>query len=167
VRHPPHRQQHADAKPADDHARKIGLARALSKLGFCSRAIATELVRAGRVTLNNRLRRDPETYRGQIRSLANVVLLDSLTKGVQDGNDFLRVKSAHILRAGLRNSWLQIILEEGKNRHIRRMLEKMQVDVLRLVRVSIGPLALGDLPKGKLRPLTPAEKLATDDALIR
>lgn len=40
--------------------RKIGLARAISKLGFCSRAKAAELIRAGRVTLNGRARRDPE-----------------------------------------------------------------------------------------------------------
>ena len=41
--------------------RKIGLARALSKLGYCSRSSAAELIRAGRVSLNGKIRRDPET----------------------------------------------------------------------------------------------------------
>jgi 23S rRNA pseudouridine2605 synthase len=42
-------------------ARRVGLARALSKLGYCSRSQATELIRAGRVKLNGTTRRDPET----------------------------------------------------------------------------------------------------------
>ncbi|MGA8528035.1 MAG: S4 domain-containing protein, partial [Candidatus Sulfotelmatobacter sp.] len=45
----------------NDASRKIGLARALSKLGYCSRSRAAELIRAGRVTLNGRVARDPET----------------------------------------------------------------------------------------------------------
>ena len=44
----------------EDGSRKTGLARALSKLGYCSRSQATELIRAGRVTLNGATRRDPE-----------------------------------------------------------------------------------------------------------
>jgi 23S rRNA pseudouridine2605 synthase len=79
--------------------------------------------------------------------------------------DFLRVKRATILRQGERNSWLEIVLDEGKNRHIRRMLEHLGIDVLRIIRVAIGPLALGDLPKGAHRPLTQAEKLFLDRAL--
>ena len=41
--------------------RQIGLARALSKLGYCSRSCAAELIRAGRVSLNGKVRLDPET----------------------------------------------------------------------------------------------------------
>jgi 23S rRNA pseudouridine2605 synthase len=44
-----------------DGARRIGLARTLSKIGYCSRSRATELIRAGRVTVNGTIRRDPET----------------------------------------------------------------------------------------------------------
>jgi 23S rRNA pseudouridine2605 synthase len=47
--------------PTKEASRKIGLARALSKLGYCSRSQAGELIRAGRVQLNGRVRRDPET----------------------------------------------------------------------------------------------------------
>ena len=47
--------------PADRTSRRIGLARALSKLGYCSRSQAAEIIRAGRVRLNTTVRRDPET----------------------------------------------------------------------------------------------------------
>ena len=53
-----------------------------------------------------------------------------------------------------------IVLDQGKNRHIRRMLSELAIEVLRLVRVAIGPVRLGNLPKGKARPLTNEEKKA-------
>jgi pseudouridine synthase len=56
-------------------------------------------------------------------------------------------------------------LDEGKNRQIRRLLEAVSVRVLRLVRVSIGPLELGDLKKGSVRRLTAEEKEEIDRAL--
>ena len=106
-----------------------------------------------------------KTYHVQIGAVASPVLMESLARGVRDGSDFLRIKRANVLRVGQRNSWLEVILEEGKNRHIRRMLQGLEVDVLRLVRVGIGPLALGNLAKGKCRLLTSAEKLALDRAV--
>ncbi len=57
------------------------------------------------------------------------------------------------------------MLDEGKNRQIRRMLEVSGAEVLRLIRVTIGPLELGTLPKGEARALTAAEKSALDRAL--
>jgi 23S rRNA pseudouridine2605 synthase len=79
--------------------------------------------------------------------------------------EHLRAKEARLLRHGDKNSWLEITLDEGKNRQIRRLLEALEVRVLRLVRVSIGPLELGDLKKGASRRMTPAEKKAIDRAL--
>jgi 23S rRNA pseudouridine2605 synthase len=70
-----------------------------------------------------------------------------------------------ILRGGAKNTWLEIVLDEGKNRQIRRMLSQLGINVLRLLRVAIGPVALGDLPKGASRPLTDTEKLALDRAM--
>lgn len=237
---------------------RVGLARALSKLGYCSRTQAAELIRSGRVKLNGVVRRNPETpthpdkdrievdgaalatgakiylalnkprsvvttaddekgrvavysllpknlpwlapvgrldkaseglllftndsqwaahvtapethldktYHVQIGTIADEGLLNTLRDGIRtkDG-DFLRVKAARLLRSGERNSWLEIVLDEGKNRHIRRMLEHLRIEVLQLVRVAIGPLVLGSLAKGATRPLTREEKQALDQSM--
>jgi 23S rRNA pseudouridine2605 synthase len=58
-----------------------------------------------------------------------------------------------ILRRGTRNCWLEIVLDEGKNRQIRRLLAAFGIKVLRLGRVAIGPLELGGLAKGAYRHL--------------
>ena len=108
-----------------------------------------------------------KTYHVQIRGRTEPELVPSLMKGVPTDIGVLRVRHASILRQGARNTWLEIILDEGKNRHIRRMLETRGIEVLRLVRVAIGPLALGDLPKGSSRELTAAEKQALDRSMER
>ena len=107
-----------------------------------------------------------KTYHVQIGRVADEKLLESLARGVttKDG-EILRIKRARVLRGGHRNTWLEIVLDEGKNRHIRRMLEELGVEVLRLVRVAIGPLSLGQLPKGGVRPLTASEKEGIDRAM--
>ena len=111
---------------------------------------------------------DPEThldktYHVQIGTIADEALIRTLQTGLRasDG-EVLRAKRASRLRQGERNSWVEIVLDEGKNRQIRRMLEGLGVEVLRLVRIAIGPLALGDLAKGAVRRLTPEEKGAMD-----
>jgi 23S rRNA pseudouridine2605 synthase len=241
-----------------NQGKKVGLARALSKMGLCSRSSAFALVEAGKVRLNGVLTRNPETpvrlgrdrieldgkpveatekvylllnkprgavttaadekgretvysllpaglhwlapvgrldkaseglllftndtewgagitdpdshldkiYHVQIGCVADAGLIDALLLGVRTGNgEVLRAKRASILRAGERNSWLELVLDEGKNRQIRRMLAEKKVETLRIVRVGIGPLALGDLKKGTTRLLTEAEKLLMDRAL--
>jgi 23S rRNA pseudouridine2605 synthase len=70
-----------------------------------------------------------------------------------------------LLRQGKTNSWLEIKLDEGKNRHIRRIFEALEIEVLRLVRIAIGPLQLGDLSKSKVRPLRADEKANVDQAI--
>lgn len=238
-----------NARQKQEAKKRTGLARALSKLGYCSRSEAVELIRAGRVRVNGAVRRDVETpvrlerdrlevdgssiketekiywmlnkprgtvttaddergretvysllpkdlpwmgpvgrldraseglllftndtawaaritapeshiektYHVQIGAIADNSLPEKLCKGVTDGEEVLRAGQAQLLRAGEKNSWLEIVLDEGKNRQIRRMLEVCGVGVLRLVRVKIGELELGDLAKGKARPLTRAE----------
>lgn len=227
------------------------MARALSKLGFCSRGQAWELIRAGRVRINDAICRDGErrvmlemdriavdgeriakaqkvyamlnkprglvtttvdergrktvytcladatelpkmfpvgrldqaseglllftndtawaaritapqshvakTYHVQIDRVADSALLKQLEQGVDLDGEFLTAKRIRVLRAGGKNCWLEIVLDEGRNRHIRRMLAAFDIAVLRLVRVAIGGLALGDLPKGKWRALTRGE----------
>ncbi len=241
-------------------ARKIGLARALSKLGYCSRSQAAELIRGGRVRLNGSVRRDPETpvrlerdrivvdgqaidarrriylmmnkprglvttasdekgretvytvlqkagdslpwvapvgrldkaseglllltndsewggriaapethlektYHVQIGKVVGEKFVEALVSGVTDAGEFLRARRARLLRAGEKHCWVEIVLDEGKNRQIRRMLKVLDVEVLRLVRVGIGPLALGELAKGAFRELIKEEKRLLDDAM--
>ena len=234
------------------HLRRVGLARALSKLGYCSRARGFGLVRAGRVRVNGSLRTDPEspvhlekdriavdnqfvqasarvylmmnkprgvvttasdergretvyayldkawgwvapvgrldkaseglllltndsewankvaspeqlekTYHVQVGTLADEELLARMVRGVRSlGGEVLRVQRAKVLRVGEKNSWIEIVLDEGKNRQIRRILEGLGVAVLRLVRVAIGPLVLGKLTTGEVRRLTAEERRA-------
>jgi 23S rRNA pseudouridine2605 synthase len=107
-----------------------------------------------------------KTYHVQIGKVADEAILSALSRGVpiEDG-ELLRALRANILRAGEKNCWLEIVLDEGRNRHIRRMLQALGIEVLRLVRVAIGPLQLGELPKGAYRQLTVEEKSVIDQAL--
>lgn len=241
-------------------SRRVGLARALSKLGYCSRARGFELIRAARVRLNGTIERDPEapvrlgrdriqvdgnpveprssvylmmnkprgvistasdekgretvyaylpkslpwvgpvgrldkaseglllltndsewadkvlapethldkTYHVQIAAVADPSLLAEMMQGIRtDSGERLAVKQAQLLRHGAKNSWIEVVLDEGKNRQIRRILEALGVEVLRLVRVAIGPLALGTLKKGEARELIAEEKQAVERALNR
>src|SRR5439155_12447831 len=108
-----------------------------------------------------------KTYHVQINALASEELLRTLERGViAAGGEVLRAKHARRIREGEKNSWIEIVLDEGKNRQIRRMLEACGVEVLRLVRVAIGPLQLGLLGKGEARELTPAEKKKLGGARI-
>jgi len=98
-----------------------------------------------------------KTYHVQIDSTADRVLLEQLRSGVLEAGELLRVKGVRKLREGGKNCWLEMVLDEGKNRHIRRTLDACGIKVLRLIRVAIGPLKLGDLPKGTTRELTNQE----------
>jgi 23S rRNA pseudouridine2605 synthase len=106
-----------------------------------------------------------KTYHVQVDRVAEDSLLARIRRGATADGDRLRVKAVRVLRRGEKNSWLEIALDEGKNRHIRRLLTALDVQVLRLVRVAVGPLELGDLKKGALRELAAVEKDAMDRAL--
>jgi len=101
----------------------------------------------------------PKTYHVQVDAQPGADLLARLRAGVTvEGGEHLAVADVRVLRLGTRNAWLEVVLDEGRNRQIRRLLEAVGIGVLRLVRVAIGPLVLGDLAKGAWRPLTPAER---------
>ncbi len=98
-----------------------------------------------------------KTYHVQIDTLPGGDLLQRLQAGVDDRGERLCARSARELRRGDKNAWLEIVLDEGRNRQIRRLLAAFDIGVLRLVRVAIGPLALGDLAKGEWRTLAAGE----------
>jgi 23S rRNA pseudouridine2605 synthase len=264
-RPPPKDDRHSNRSSTSQTSdRRVGLARALSKLGICSRSQASEWIAAGRVWLSGAVTRNPEApvrlgidrveidgqpaaakdkiylvlnkdrgvvttasdeegratvydslpaslsghgsgwiapvgrldkaseglllmtndsewaaritapkshldkvYHVQIAAVADGRLLDTLRRGVENRGEVLQVKRASSLRTGEKNSWIEIALDEGKNRQIRRMLESLEIEVLRLVRVSIGPLALENLRRGETRRLTPQEKSLLDRALAK
>jgi len=106
-----------------------------------------------------------KTYHVQIAAIADDALFEKLRSGVENRGEKLGAKRVSLLRSGEKNSWVEVVLDEGKNRQIRRTFESLGIGVLRLIRVSIGPLQLGELQKGKVRRLTLEEKTSLDRAL--
>jgi 23S rRNA pseudouridine2605 synthase len=98
-----------------------------------------------------------KTYHVQVDRIPEAALLVALQEGVVCGGERLHARRVSWLRAGQKNAWLEIVLDEGRNRQIRRLLAAFDIGVLRLLRVSIGGLVLGDLPKGQWRELNTQE----------
>ncbi|MDR3388095.1 MAG: pseudouridine synthase [Rudaea sp.] len=98
-----------------------------------------------------------KTYHVQIDVWPDADLLQRLCAGLDLDGEVVCAKSVRELRRGGKNAWLEIVLDEGRNRQIRRLLAAFDIEVLRLIRVAIGMLVLGDLPKGKWRVLGDAE----------
>lgn len=105
---------------------------------------------------------DPErgpckTYHVQIDIIPDDAVLRAMAEGVDDGGEWLRAHSVTVLRTGGKNAWLEVVLDEGRNRQIRRLMGALDIGVLRLLRVAIGSLPLGELAKGQWRELTAEE----------
>lgn len=98
-----------------------------------------------------------KTYHVQIDCVPDESMIARLHEVVIDRGEHLSVCRVALLRAGKKNAWLEIVLDEGRNRHIRRLLAVHGVNVLRLIRISIGGLVLGELPKGQWRHLSENE----------
>jgi 23S rRNA pseudouridine2605 synthase len=83
-------------------------------------------------------------------------------RGVELEDGLVRPRRISAERTG-RGRWdMTITLAEGRNREVRRLCEALGLEVDRLIRVKFGPVELGDLPPGKVRSLTKAEKSALD-----
>lgn len=95
-----------------------------------------------------------KTYRVQVNALPDAAQLAQMQEGVEDEGELLAAHSVQVLRHGERTAWLEVVLDEGRNRQIRRLLNVLDLDVLRLMRVSIGAVSLGELGKGQWRELT-------------
>jgi 23S rRNA pseudouridine2605 synthase len=98
-----------------------------------------------------------KTYHVQIDRMVDEALAAKLERGTTVDGELLSAKRARCLRRGQKNAWMEIVLDEGRNRQIRRLLGAFDTAVLRLVRVRVGDLQLGDLPKGAWRIVTPGE----------
>ncbi len=98
-----------------------------------------------------------KTYLVQVAGNPTWEDIQQLMKGVYLSEGHVKARSVKRLRKQGESSWLRIVLAEGKNREIRRMLARLGHKVLRLKRIAIGPIELGHLRTGKSRPLTPDE----------
>lgn len=98
-----------------------------------------------------------KTYHVQVDTIPDDAFMARLRDGTVDGGEELLTKAATLLRHGDRNAWIEMVIDEGRNRQIRRIVEAAGAQVLRLLRVSIGGLPLGDLAKGETRMLHPEE----------
>lgn len=98
-----------------------------------------------------------KTYHVQVRGGVDEQALSRLRDGIDDAGERLVARDVAVLRTATKTTWLQFVLDEGRNRQIRRMLAASGFEVLRLVRVAIGDLPLGSLGKGQWRHLAPTE----------
>jgi 23S rRNA pseudouridine2605 synthase len=99
----------------------------------------------------------PKTYVVQVAGLPKKQDLQQLLKGVYLAEGRVRAHRVKRLKSHGQSVLLEIVLKEGKNREIRRMLARLGHKVLRLRRVAIGPVQMGHLPSGKARRLTKFE----------
>ncbi|HUQ83833.1 MAG TPA: pseudouridine synthase [Gemmatimonadaceae bacterium] len=101
-----------------------------------------------------------KVYHVQVRTTDPESTVDRVASGIVESatGERLEVKSISLLRTGSRSgAWVEVVLDEGKNRQLRRIFAALDLPVQRLVRVAIGQLALGDLAKGAWRMLRPDE----------
>jgi len=102
----------------------------------------------------------PKTYLVKSSMLLTDAQLQRLRDGIDLADGPTRPAIVTRLRDSAKYTHFEITLTEGRNRQVRRMVEALDAHVLKLVRVKIGPLAIGKLPIGKWRLLTPTEVLA-------
>jgi 23S rRNA pseudouridine2605 synthase len=101
-----------------------------------------------------------KTYHVQVAGRVEVAELKQLRQGMHLAEGFARVKLVRIKSHRHRSTVLEMILDEGRNREIRRLLARIGHKVQRLTRVAIGPVRLGDMPAGAVRPLARQEVAA-------
>ncbi len=98
-----------------------------------------------------------KTYEVQVAGRLDVDVLKQLHKGVHLAEGFVQVLHVRIKSRRKNGTILEMVLDEGRNREIRRLLAKVGHRVQRLKRVAVGPVRLGEMPKGASRRLTPDE----------
>src|SRR5262245_5008693 len=99
-----------------------------------------------------------KTYLVQVAGHPSNDDLGQLLKGVWLSDGHVKARRVKRLKTQGDSTWLKIVLAEGKNREIRRMLAKLKHKVMRLKRTALGPVKLGKLATGKSRPLTHGER---------
>jgi pseudouridine synthase len=99
----------------------------------------------------------PRTYWVKVKGVPDEKRLKQLKRGVELEDGKASLASSSILHQGEKNSWVQVVVNEGRNRLVKRLFSAVGYPVLKLKRVGFGPVQLGNLPIGQFRYLTPAE----------
>jgi len=99
----------------------------------------------------------PKIYRVWVAGRIGENALDQLRRGVPLEDGVTAPAHVRVVDATEEGSQLEVVLREGRKRQIRRMAEFVGHPVTRLLRVGFGPLRLGPLPPGQVRPLTQEE----------
>ncbi len=99
----------------------------------------------------------PKTYLIKASTRLSIEQMDLLRKGVELSDGPTRPAIVNHLRDSGKYTHIEMTITEGRNRQVRRMLEAVESKVLKLVRVSIGPLAIQGLEIGKWRELEASE----------
>jgi 23S rRNA pseudouridine2457 synthase len=117
----------------------------------------------------------PRTYLVQVERIPELEALEALRRGVGLSDGRTRPAEAELLpeppalpdrpvpirsRKNVPTAWLRLVLREGRNRQVRRMTAAVGHPTLRLVRIAVGPILLGDLAPGQWCDLTSAERTA-------
>lgn len=103
-----------------------------------------------------------KVYHAKVKGRPTPETLRRLLAGVVSRGERLFATGASVLRTTRENAWVMVRVDQGRYRQVRRMCEAIGHPVLKLVRVALGPLALGPLPRGQWRPLLPAELRALE-----
>ena len=98
-----------------------------------------------------------KTYRVVVAGCPTREVLMKLERGVHLAEGFARAERLEIKSHHKESTVLEMVLREGKNREIRRLLARVGHKVLRLTRIAVGPVRLGSLPTGAVRRLTAEE----------
>ncbi|MEX2168773.1 MAG: pseudouridine synthase [Pirellulales bacterium] len=99
----------------------------------------------------------PKVYHVQVAGQPDAEVLAQLRKGMHLAEGFARMANVRIKSTRKKSTVLEMVLEEGRNREIRRLLARVGHKVQRLTRIAVGPVRLGELPPGAYRPLKPEE----------
>ncbi len=108
----------------------------------------------------------PRTYLVKVGGVPDEKELARLKRGVMLEDGRARVVSCSLLRQKEKNSWVQVVVTEGRNRLVKRMFSAIGHPVLKLKRIKFGPIQLGDLPFGHFRYLTTEELMKLKKLVI-
>lgn len=98
-----------------------------------------------------------KTYRVQVAGEPGPEVLARLTRGVWTAEGVMKARHVTVRGKHKDSTILEVVLNEGRNREIRRMLARVGHKVLKLTRLAVGPVRLADLPLGAFRRLAPKE----------